>query len=66
MQTRSDVKDFVLRIEEPLDNGRAMSMMELAFGERINWEEWETIKEAEARAKALRKQGASVELYRLL
>lgn len=54
------MKDFVLRIERP--------NLVIGFGfQDVNWEELETIKEAETRAEWLRTiQWAKVEIYRLL
>jgi hypothetical protein len=61
------MKTFALRVEDDaLLNRMNLSTLELAFCETLKWEEWDTVEEAEARAKALRKQGASVEIYRLL
>jgi hypothetical protein len=57
---------FAIRIERENLAGYAMVMAELINGECVFWEEWDTLKLAEQRATTLRKQGARVEVYRLL
>jgi hypothetical protein len=53
------MKCFALRIKRPI-------RITGSFFPDVDWEEFELLEEAEARAKTLRRMGASVDIYRLL